>query len=66
MNRFNSFVRESNIPSAEPGNYRKPLNARQQAERDNLDAWLDMQEECELELLAQQFTQHRMRRLEAY
>lgn len=52
MNRPNATVVESNIPAAvESRDFKGGLTVKQQREQEDITAWLEMQEEAELDLL---------------
>lgn len=52
MNRANRFVVESNIPSADPKiDLRNGPTAKQRRELEDITAWMELQEECEMEML---------------
>ena len=63
MNRANRFVIESNIPSAarDYTPHNGGLSAKQKRELDDITAWMEMQEECELEMLVAEMAGHNHR-----
>lgn len=55
MNRANRFVVESNIPAAdEKIDLKNGLSTRQRRELEDITAWMEFQEEAEIDLLIEE------------
>lgn len=56
MNAANRTVIESNIPAAEDKrDFKNGLTAKQYREQEDITAWLELQEDAEIELLTQEY-----------
>jgi hypothetical protein len=57
MNSFNRTVIESNIPVAQDEyNFGNGLTTKQRREQEDITAWLELQEDAEIELLMSEYT----------
>jgi len=57
MNRPSRFVIESSIPSAQQKiDFTNGTTVKQRRELEDITAWMEMQEECEMELLVSELT----------